>query len=51
MAIAVVAAVASPAGLKAIADEFEAINARFAEPMEPEEMEAILRLTGDDSGK
>ena len=30
------------ASLKAIADEFEAINARFAEPMEPEEMDALI---------
>ena len=30
------------AGLKAIADAFEAVNARFAEPMEPEEMDALI---------
>ncbi|SDF06065.1 energy-dependent translational throttle protein EttA [Desulfovibrio legallii] len=29
-------------GLAAIAREFEEINARFAEPMEPEEMDALL---------
>ena len=30
------------AGLKAIAEAFEAVNARFAEPMEPEEMDALI---------
>lgn len=29
-------------GLSAIAKEFEAINARFAEPMEPEEMDVLI---------
>lgn len=35
------------AGLAAIRDEYEAINARFAEPMEPDEMDALIRRQGE----
>lgn len=35
------------AGLIAIRDEYEAINARFAEPMEPEEMDALIARQGE----
>lgn len=35
------------AGLVAIRDEYEAINARFAEPLEPDEMGALIRRQGE----
>ena len=35
------------AELVAIRDEYEAINARFAEPMEPEEMDALIQRQGE----
>ena len=35
------------AELTAIRDEFEAINAKFAEPMEPEEMDALIQRQGE----
>ena len=35
------------AGLIAIRDEYEAINAKFAEPMEPDEMDALITRQGE----
>ncbi|MDR2891840.1 MAG: energy-dependent translational throttle protein EttA [Deltaproteobacteria bacterium] len=35
------------AELVAIRDEYEAINAKFAEPMEPEEMDALIERQGE----
>ncbi len=35
------------ADLVAIRDEFEAINAKFAEPMEPDEMDALITRQGE----
>ncbi|MDR3073561.1 MAG: energy-dependent translational throttle protein EttA, partial [Deltaproteobacteria bacterium] len=35
------------AELVAIRDEYEAINARFAEPMEPDEMDALINRQGE----
>ena len=35
------------ADLVAIRDEYEAINAKFAEPMEPEEMDALITRQGE----
>ncbi|MDL2291053.1 energy-dependent translational throttle protein EttA [Desulfovibrio sp. OttesenSCG-928-F20] len=35
------------ADLVAIRDEYEAINARFAEPMEPDEMDALIQRQGE----
>lgn len=35
------------AGLVAVRDEYEAINARFAEPMEPDEMDALIQRQGE----
>ncbi len=35
------------ADLAAVRDEFEAINAKFAEPMEPDEMDALIARQGE----
>ncbi|MCC8193864.1 MAG: energy-dependent translational throttle protein EttA, partial [Deltaproteobacteria bacterium] len=35
------------AGLVAIRDEYEAINARFADPMEPDEMDKLIERQGE----
>ena len=35
------------AELVAVRDEYEAINARFAEPMEPDEMDALIQRQGE----
>ncbi|MDL2313743.1 energy-dependent translational throttle protein EttA [Desulfovibrio sp. OttesenSCG-928-C14] len=35
------------AGLVAIRDEYDAINAKFAEPMEPDEMDALIQRQGE----